>query len=110
MTTIDVMLPFWGSADLLRVAVDSVLAQDDPHWRLTVIDDAYPDPAAAAWVADIADERVLFMRNEENLGVSGSFQLCLDLAEADWVVIFGCDDRMLPGLHRSDARADRRSP
>lgn len=96
MTTIDVMLPFWGSGALLREAVDSVLAQDDPHWRLTVVDDAYPDVAAAAWVADIEDDRVRFLRNEENLGVSGSFQRSLDLAESDWVVILGCDDRMLP--------------
>lgn len=98
MTTIDVMLPFWGRADLLREAVESVLAQDDPNWRLTVVDDAYPDPQAAAWVADLEDERIRFTRNEENLGVSGSFQLCLDIAREDWVVIFGCDDRMLPGF------------
>jgi glycosyltransferase involved in cell wall biosynthesis len=75
-----------------------VLAQDDPHWRLVVVDDAYPDPEAAAWVAGIDDERVAFRRNAQNLGVSGSFQECLDLAEADWVVIMGCDDRMLPGF------------
>ena len=92
------MLPFYGSADLLTEAVDSILAQDDPHWRLTVIDDAYPDPAAAAWVADLDDERVRFRRNERNLGVSGSFQLSLDLATEDWLVIMGCDDRMLPGF------------
>jgi glycosyltransferase involved in cell wall biosynthesis len=97
MTTIDVLLPFWGSADLLREAVDSVLAQEDPAWRLTVVDDAYPDPAAAAWVGDLDDDRVRLLRNETNLGVSGSFQRCLDLAEHEWVVIFGCDDRMLPG-------------
>jgi glycosyltransferase involved in cell wall biosynthesis len=97
VTTVDVMLPFWGSADLLREAVESVLRQEDPHWRLTVIDDAYPDPAAAAWVADLGDERVRLLRNERNLGVSGSFQLSLELATEDWVVVHGCDDRMLPG-------------
>lgn len=94
--TIDVMLPFWGSADLLHEAVDSVLAQDDPHWRLVVIDDAYPDPAAAGWIADLADERVSLLRYDHNIGVSGAFQRCLDLAEADWLVVMGCDDRMLP--------------
>jgi glycosyltransferase involved in cell wall biosynthesis len=94
--TIEIMLPFYGSSALLREAVDSVLAQDDDDWRLTVIDDAYPDPAAAGWVADLADDRLRYLRNPRNLGVSGSFQKSLDLAEGDWLVVMGGDDRMLP--------------
>jgi glycosyltransferase involved in cell wall biosynthesis len=94
--TIEIMLPFYGSGALLREAVDSVLAQDDDDWRLTVIDDAYPDPEAAGWVADLTDDRVRLVRNGQNLGVSGSFQKSLDLAEGDWLVVLGGDDRMLP--------------
>lgn len=94
--TLEVLLPFYGRADHLREAVDSVLAQEDPDWRLTVVDDAYPDPSAAAWVAELADDRVRLVRNERNLGVSGSFQRCLELARADWLVVMGGDDRMLP--------------
>ena len=94
--TIDVMLPFYGDAVLLRQAVGSVLAQDDGEWRLTVVDDAYPDPAAAAWVGEVDDDRVQLIRSERNLGVSRSFQRCLDLASASWVVFMGGDDRMLP--------------
>ena len=92
------MLPFYGSGALLREAVDSVLAQDDDDWRLTVIDDAYPDPDAAGWVANLPDDRVRYLRNDRNLGVSGSFQKSLDLARADWLVIMGGDDRMLPSF------------
>ena len=95
--TIEIVLPFYGEAALLREAVDSVLAQSDPDWRLTVLDDAYPDPAAAGWVAELTDSRVQYVRNKVNLGVSGSFQKSVDLATADWVVIMGGDDRMLPG-------------
>ena len=94
--TIEVLLPFYGDPAHLKEAVDSVLAQDDPDWRLTVVDDAYPDPDAAAWVGSIPDERVRLLRNETNLGVSGSFQRCLDLATAEWVVFMGGDDRMRP--------------
>jgi glycosyltransferase involved in cell wall biosynthesis len=105
--TIDIMLPFYGDSDHLREAVASVLAQQDPDWRLSVVDDAYPDPSAAAWVADIADPRVHLIRNPSNLGVSGSFQRCLELATEDWVVIMGGDDRMLPDyvarVHESTA-------
>jgi len=77
--TVELLLPFYGDAGQLREAVDSILAQDDPHWRLTVIDDAYPDPTAAAWIGELDDERVRLLRNETNLGVSGSFQRCVNI-------------------------------
>lgn len=93
---IEILLPYYGDPDLLRETVDSVLGQDDPEWRLVVIDDAYPEPDAAAWVGELDDKRVTYLRNPINLGVSGAFQRCLDLATGDWIVIMGCDDRMLP--------------
>ncbi len=96
--TIEIMLPFYGRRDYLSEAVTSILGQDDADWTLTVIDDAYPDPAAAGWVADIDDHRVRYLRNDHNLGVSATFQRCLELASHEWLVIMGGDDRMLPSF------------
>ena len=93
---IEILLPYYGDPALLRETVDSVLAQDDDGWKLVVIDDAYPDPEAAAWIGDLDDARITYVRNPVNLGVSGAFQRCLDLATEEWIVIMGCDDRMLP--------------
>lgn len=91
---IDILLPYYGSPDHLRQAVCSVLAQTSPEWRLTVVDDAFPDPKASAWVADVPDERVRHLRNSKNLGVSANFKRCLEFATADRVVFLGCDDVM----------------
>lgn len=106
---IEIFMPFYGDPALLREAVDSVLAQDDPRWTLTVVDDAYPDETAGQWIAQIDDERVTYLRNPENLGVSGTFQRCIDLATGEWMTIMGCDDRLLPAyvarLHAAIATA-----
>jgi glycosyltransferase involved in cell wall biosynthesis len=93
---LEIFMPYYGDPALLREAVESVLAQDDPRWTLTVVDDAYPDTAPGEWVAQIPDDRVTYVRNVENLGVSGTFQRCVDLATGDWMTIMGCDDRLLP--------------
>ena len=37
------MLPFYGDPELLRRAVRSVQQQSRTDWRLTVVDDGYPD-------------------------------------------------------------------
>ena len=76
--------------------VDSVRAQRDPRWTLTIVDDCYPDPAVAALFARESDQRIRYRRNEENLGIAANFQRCLDLASGEAVVFLGCDDVMLP--------------
>ncbi len=90
------MVPYFGPLGLLQVTVRSVLAQEDVHWSLTVVDDAYPDAAVAAWFMTVRDDRIRYTRNKVNLGANRNFQRCLDLVENDLVVIVGCDDVLLP--------------
>jgi glycosyltransferase involved in cell wall biosynthesis len=94
MTTVDVLMPYYGDPELLRAAVRSVLAQHDPHWRLTVVDDSGAD--IRDWFAELADDRVRYLRNPRNLGVTGNFNRCLELVEHELVVLMGCDDLLLP--------------
>ncbi len=89
------MMPFYGSFDHLKEAVSSVLSQDDPDWRLTVVDDVYPDLAPGDWVAGIDDPRVRYIRNEVNLRPSKNYIKSVGLATSEFVVIMGCDDVML---------------
>jgi glycosyltransferase involved in cell wall biosynthesis len=80
--------------------VTSVLAQDDPNWRLTVVDDRSPDDVGP-WFATLGDERVRYLRNPENLGLTGNFNRCVELVEQDLAVLMGCDDRLLPNYVRT---------
>jgi glycosyltransferase involved in cell wall biosynthesis len=99
VTTVDVMLPHYGRLDLVKATVRSVLDQDDPDWRLTVVDDSgeSADDALSEWCAGLGDERVRYHRNPRNLGINRNFQQCVDLIEHELAVIIGCDDLMLPG-------------
>ena len=108
--TLDIMMPFYGRFDHLREAVESVLAQTDPDWRLVVVDDVYPDPAPGEWVAAIDDPRVHYRRNAVNLGVGGNFRECVRLIEAERAVLMGCDDRMHPGYVERVGELVRRHP
>jgi GT2 family glycosyltransferase len=96
MTTIDIMLPYYGDVALMQTAVRSVIAQSDPDWRLTVVDDG-TEPGVPEWFAGLDDPRIRYQRNERNLGVTGNFNKCVELAEAEYMVMMGTDDVMLPG-------------
>lgn len=93
-------MPFYGRFDHLKAAVNSVLVQDDPDWRLVVIDDVYPDLEPGRWVSAIDDPRVTYLRNEVNLRPSRNYNKAIGLARAEYLVMMGCDDVMLPGYVR----------
>ncbi|MFC8452907.1 glycosyltransferase family 2 protein [Kitasatospora sp. NPDC057223] len=95
MTTLDIMLPYYGNVALMQAAVNSILAQSDPNWRLTVVDDG-KEPDVPGWFAGLGDERVSYQRNEKNLGVTGNYRKCLGLVREEHFVMMGTDDIMLP--------------
>ncbi len=90
------MMPYYGRPDHFRIAVESVLAQTSPDWRLTVVDDVYPDLEPGKWVAGLKDKRITYVRNEKNLGPSQNFNRCLELSQEKYVTFIGCDDVLLP--------------
>ncbi len=94
---IDVLLPFYGDAELMRLAVRSVLDQDSTGWRLVIVDDCYPDDVTSDWLASLQGPDVGYVRNESTLGVNGNFRRALSLATAEHVVFMGCDDVLEPG-------------
>ncbi|GAA2744534.1 MULTISPECIES: glycosyltransferase family 2 protein [Kitasatospora] len=95
MTTLDIMLPYYGDVSLMQTAVRSILAQSDPNWRLTVVDDG-KEPDVPGWFEQLGDERVSYQRNEQNLGVTGNYRKCLGLVREEHFVMMGTDDVMLP--------------
>jgi hypothetical protein len=104
---VDVMMPYYGDVGMMQEAVRSVLAQDDPHWRLTVVDDGDAVNHAGGagrgvpeWflglIAARGDDKVRYVRNERNLGIAANFQKCVSLVTEDLVTMIGSDDRLLP--------------
>ena len=94
--TVDVMLPYYGDVDQMKLAARSVMNQENEDWRLIVIDDGYPDPEPERWFSTITDPRVTYLKNEKNLGANGNYKKALTMVEAPYVVIMGADDVMLP--------------
>lgn len=107
---IDIFVPYWGDPALLRETVVSVVNQDRADWRLTVLDDAYHDPWAGAWLTGLGDDRIRYLRNETNLGIVNNYRRCLREAQGELVVLLGCDDVMLPNYVRSVLAAHQRFP
>ena len=93
---IEILLPFYGDPGLLRQTVASICAQTSEDWRLIVVDDGYPDATISDWFADLGDPRIEYHRNATNLGANLNYMRALSLARAEYVVVMGADDLLLP--------------
>lgn len=113
MSAVDVVVPCYNYGHYLKACVESVLLQRDVDVRVLIIDDASPDttPTVAEQLA-ATDPRVLYVRNEVNLGlVRSANKGVMDWANTEYVVLLSADDALAQGsLARAtklmDARPD----
>ncbi|MBP6564109.1 MAG: glycosyltransferase, partial [Burkholderiales bacterium] len=87
---VDVVVPVYNAPDDVRRCVESVLAHTEPGYRLVLIDDASPDPGVARVFDEIAraiHPHVELMRNERNLGFTGTANRGMGLSRRDVVLL-----------------------
>lgn len=108
--TVGIYIPFWGELDYLRTAVESVIAQTDPNWALTVVNDAHPDYSVDAYFETLDDPRIRYIRNEANCGITENFRRCVQMAVEPRVVVMGCDDYLLEGYVEAICKAHAEHP
>ncbi len=106
---IDIFIPFWGKPAHLYSATQSVLEQTSGNWRLTVVDDNYPEDVSG-FFQELEDPRVRYIRNSKNLGIVDNFAKCQELAGGDYTVIMGCDDLLAPNYVATIEKAARLWP
>lgn len=98
--TLTIAIPFYAGQPYLRLAINSVCRQDRSDWQLLICDDAGPEPGTEDLVRSYGDPRLSYHRNERNLGMSGNWNRCLDLAGTDLVTLLHADDLLLPNYTR----------
>lgn len=88
--TLDVIIPVYNAYDDLRLCLDSVLRTTAPQHRLILIDDGSPDSRIADYFAElrnIADPRLLLLRNDVNLGFVGTVNRGMAQSRNDVVLL-----------------------
>ena len=86
----DVVVPIYNASSDVRACATSVLAHLRPDVRLILIDDASPDPGIAEYFAELerlAHPQVVLLRNEKNLGFTGTANRGMQLSRANVVLL-----------------------
>ena len=93
---ITIVLPVYGRSGLLREALDSVYAQDDPEWRLLIADDGSDEQTAHLVMQQTGDSRVRVVRRSENLGLFGNLNAANQEVTTPWQLLLCSDDCLEP--------------
>jgi len=86
-------IPYYRGLDYLQKALRSLQEQSSPNWVAIVVDDRGGEDAEET-VLELADERITYIRNAENLGLAGNWNVALSHATTEFVTIFHSDDEL----------------
>lgn len=93
---VSVIIPAHSCRKTLKRAVDSVLIQE-VDLEVLVLNDCSPQPLDDIMACYQDDARVRYLKNEKNLGASGTRNRGVALAEGQYVAFLDADDCWMPG-------------
>lgn len=103
MPKVSVLMPVYKTREVyLREAIESILNQSFGDFEFLILDDC-PEDSREEIVRSYSDSRIKYLKNERNLGISGSRNKLLDLAEGEYLAIFDHDDISRPDRLRKEA-------
>lgn len=94
--TFSVLVPLYNTPEkFLREMIESVLNQSYQKWELCMADgsdSAHGDVERIAAEYTKKDTRIKYLKLEENKGIAGNTNACIDMSTGDYLVLFDHDD------------------
>lgn len=94
MTNVSIIIPSHNRASLLQHAVESVLAQTFTDFEIIIVDDASTDETleVVRKLHEMHGAKIMPLRNEVNLGSSGSRNRGIQASSGKWIGFLDDDD------------------
>ena len=92
---VSVIMPVFNGIQFLQESIDSILNQSHEDFEFIIIDDGSTEPVYDL-IENCLDTRIRFFRNDKNIGLTKSLNICLDKVRGDFVVRHDADDISFP--------------
>lgn len=94
---VSICIPTYNGANYLEACLDSVLCQTYNNIEILVVDDGSKDKTLEILDRYAAtDQRIQLFHNEQNLGLVGNWNRCIELANGEWIKFVFQDDLIAP--------------
>ncbi|MBQ6724398.1 MAG: glycosyltransferase family 2 protein [Paludibacteraceae bacterium] len=95
MQLVSIIMPTYNCEHFIAEAIRSVLAQTYTDWELIIVDDCSTDNTAQI-VASFDDTRIVYQRNEKNVGAALTRNKALQIAKGHYIAFLDADDLWAP--------------
>lgn len=99
---VSVIVPIYGVAQYLRKCIDSILAQSLDDIEIILVNDCSPDPLEDEICKAYRnqDNRVIYLKNETNVGQGESRNRGIKIAKGDYIGFVDGDDYIHPDMYK----------
>lgn len=95
---VSVVIPTYNSALYLDEAIQSVLDQTYKNYEIIIMDNASTDDTTELVKKYLSDKRIVYIKNETNIGLAGNWNACLTHARGEYIKYLCSDDKFHPEL------------
>jgi glycosyltransferase involved in cell wall biosynthesis len=88
---ISVLMPVYNGSAFVQEAIESILRQSYSQFELLIINDGSTDNSEEI-IKRFNDRRIVYVKNERNLGLIASLNKGLELAKGDFIARMDADD------------------
>lgn len=106
---VSAVIPTYNSADYLKEAIDSALAQTRPPEEIIVVDDGSTDHTKEVCASFGTKIRYIYQENDGTFG-AGSRAVAMRAAQGKWIALLDHDDRWLPNKIERQLEVERAYP
>ena len=88
---VSIIMPSYNTGKFIGEAINSVIDQTYINWELIIVDDCSSDNTDKI-VKNIKDSRIVYLKNEKNMGAAVSRNRALREAKGKWIAFLDSDD------------------
>lgn len=104
MVKVSVLMPVYNTDEkFLRRAIESILEQTYHDFEFLIMNDCSSDPRVEDVVLSYEDKRIRYIKNSNNLGISGARNKLIELARGEYLAVMDHDDVSLPERLQKEA-------
>ncbi|MBL4955057.1 CDP-glycerol:glycerophosphate glycerophosphotransferase [Neobacillus sp. YIM B02564] len=91
---VSIIIPYYNSNEFIKECLDSIFQQSYPNLEIIIINDGSDAENTAYLESLLTDDRIIYVKNEENRGVAFSRNKGLELATGEYVYFLDSDDAL----------------
>lgn len=92
---VSIIMPSWNTGKFIAESIQSVIDQTYKNWELLIVDDCSTDNTDDV-VASFHDDRIKYLKNEQNQGAALTRNRAMREARGEWIAFLDSDDLWEP--------------